>query len=845
MKNAQGSGVASFVISVNASSSAIDNTQGKLNAQRALTASSFSETKKSGLMSGGGLSVTIGKQSQSLDRQNTRTTAAASTVGSIGGNVSLTAGQTYTQTGSDVLTPAGNIDISAQTVNITEARETGSQSSEQRFKQSGLTVAVTSPMLSALQTAKSQIEAAGNTSSGRMQALALANVGMNLKQGSDAFKAGQGDAKGQVPTGKKNADGTAEMVDGNAADQVGGIGISASVGSSSSRSEQSSRADNARGSAVSAGGNISIQAKGAGEDSDLTIQGSTVKAGGQTTLKADDEVRLLAAANTTQEDSRQSSKSGSVGVTMQLGAGGAQMGVTASASRGTGRGAGTGTTYTNSQVEGQTVQIESGGDTTLKGAVVKGERVTAKVGGNLKIESLQDTNQYDEKSQQVGGSVTIGPASGASLSLAKTKINSDFTSVGEQSAIRAGDGGFAVNVAGNTTLTGGQITSTQAAIDNNQNSFQTDGTLTTTDLHNRASFEAQSVSVAVGTSGGKVAPGGVGFGSDKGSASSVTTAGISGVAGNTAARTGDAETGIGQIFDAAKVKQELDAQVKITQEFNKQAGKAIEGYVMTQRKALQEQIKNGTPEQKAQAEQAIKDVNMQERALNILVAGLTGMAGSVVTKEVLSTVAEKMRDLMIEDSKIFNGVVDKDGKPLFSNQSGQSAGVNGDGFKLGGTRADLDLLCGAGGERCSFEKNPDGSIDKIKPVTFLGQENADKSRQSYADFLKSPDGQKMLSAPFGGLQGGERTLFGETYEKGSWQDKLIETFAGPHDLIGGKLSGLYDGQGNAKQGMSSSEVSAYDKLSGLAILPAAPFAASQFFSPEAWKAIGILLKGGL
>jgi hypothetical protein len=43
-------------------------------------------------------------------------------------------------------------------------------------------------------------------------------------------------------------------------------------------------------------------------------------------------------------------------------------------------------------------------------------------------------------------------------------------------------------------------------------------------LQNRASFEAQSVSVAVGTSGGKVAPGGVGFGSDKGSASSVTSA---------------------------------------------------------------------------------------------------------------------------------------------------------------------------------------------------------------------------------------------------------------------------------------------------------------------------------
>ena len=102
----------------------------------------------------------------------------------------------------------------------------------------------------------------------------------------------------------------------------------------------------------------------------------------------------------------------------------------------------------------------------------------------------------------------------------------------------------------------------------------------------------------------------------------------------------------------------------------------------------------------------------------------------------------------------------------------------------------------------------------------------------------------MLSAPFGGLQGGERTLFGQTYDKGSWQDKLIEAFAGPHDLIGGKLSGLYDAQGNIKQGMSSNEIKAYDRWSAAALLPAAPFAASQVLSPEIWKAIGILLKAG-
>ena len=70
--------------------------------------------------------------------------------------------------------------------------------------QSGLTVAITSPVISALQTAGSQLQAAGNTSSGRMQALAGANAAFNLQQGADAIKAGQGDANGMVKDAKGN-----------------------------------------------------------------------------------------------------------------------------------------------------------------------------------------------------------------------------------------------------------------------------------------------------------------------------------------------------------------------------------------------------------------------------------------------------------------------------------------------------------------------------------------------------------------------------------------------------------------------------------------------------------------
>ncbi len=610
-------------------------------AQNTSTSSNFNQTTKSGLFGGGGLSVTLGKQTQSVDSQGQGNTAAGSTVGSTGGNVSITAAQTYTQTGSDVITPKGDIDITAKTVDIQETRETGSQSTEQKFKQSGLTLAITSPVLSALQTANNQLQAAGNTSSGRMQALAAANAGFNLKQGADAVQAGQGDANGMV----KNADG--KMVEGNAADKAGGIGISLSLGASSSQSQQQSSADSAKGSKVNAGGNVTITATGAGKDSDITVQGSNVTAGKATTLKADDQVNLLAAQNTTQESSNSKNSSGSIGVGFQLGAGGAQAGVTVSASAGKGQGAGNSTTFANSQVAGNTVNIESGGDTTIKGGVVRADQVTAKVGGNLNIESLQDKSQYNEKSQSVGGSVTFGPAAGGSVNVGKTKINSDYQSVGEQSAIRAGDGGFNVNVAGKTNLTGGQITSTQAAVDAGKNSYKAKEGTTTTDLNNSAKYSANSVSVGLGA--GAPAPGaalstsmsGVGFGSDKGSASSTTTAGISGVVGNTTARTGDKSTSIAPIFNKDQVQKDVAAQVAITSEFGKQASKAVGDYAATK---LAEAKKNNDQA----GIDAWKEGGTSRVALHAVVGGLTGgvqgAVGAGTSQAVIDQVGQVLKE---------------------------------------------------------------------------------------------------------------------------------------------------------------------------------------------------------
>ena len=156
---------------------------------------------------------------------------------------------------------------------------------------------------------------------------------------------------------------------------------------------------------------------------------------------------------------------------------------------------------------------------------------------------------------------------------------------------------------------------------------------------------------------------------------------------------------------------------------------------------------------------------------------------------------------------------------------------------------DPDLLCGPDNSRCA--KNADGSLalNQNKEIQFIGKDAAGNS-MTIEQFLATPEGQKM-SGLTGGVQGMAGTLFGIEYKAGSWQDKLVEAFAGSHDFIGGKLSGLYDDQGNIKRGMTDTERAIYDKGITIGAIPlAAPFAAAEGISPEVWKAIGILLGAG-
>jgi filamentous hemagglutinin len=402
--------------------------------------------------------------------------------------------------------------------------------------------------------------------------------------------------------------------------------------------------------------------------------------------------------------------------------------------------------------------------------------------------------------------------------------------VSEQSAIRAGDGGFQVNVQGNTDLSGGAITSTQAAVDNNANSFKS-GSLSTSDIHNQAGHSGSETRISLGTGNGPagipILPG-VGQGSDSGNASSVTQAAITGIAGNTEARTGDQETGIAPIFDQTQVKNELEASTVVTKTFEQQAGQTVAVEADKQRKLLEQQLADATAAGDKDAQLAawnqIEQVNLDERVANVIVGAMGGQAGPAIAQGALSEAASLMTQESRQNSALFPGIVDQDGKVL----SNLSAG------RLGGARIILDNICGAGNENC--KTNPDGSLATNAAGQYI------YTKGTWADYVANPAGQ-AASGFTGGIQGwSQGTIFGINYSSTGLINSIVEAFAGPHDYIGGELPGFYDSQGNAARSMSDTEKAMFSIWPSIAIPIAAPFAASTIMPAQVWNAVSVIIK---
>lgn len=791
---------------------------------------SFNRETRSGLLSGPGLSISIGKLQQQQSNEQRSVSQRGSLVGSQAGGVSIGAGNNYRQQASQIIALSGPVNIAATNVDITGGQTTYESRKTASSSQSGVAITLSNPVIDTSQSLKNLNDARQSTHSDRAKALAAAASVLDVAN-------------------------VAKEVTRDPA-HAGGLTLAATIGSSKAESITVEQASTVAPSLITANGNINIRAQD-GPQATLSIVGSRVSAGEAISLQSDGKLALEAQANTATHSMVSHGSGTGVGVAASIGKGGAGIAVSANARLSSGKASGNDVIWTNTEVTaGRQASLRSKGNTLLKGASVKAHGIDTYIGGHLRVESLQDSSHYESRQQSNGVGVTI-PLVGASspsaqLNAAGSGIHSNDLSTTETSSIEAGDGGFQVQVAGNTELKGAAIVSSDAAVDAGTNQFSS-AALAISDLTNRAGYQARSAGIGIGLGSnpqGEYMPKGsnAGLGSDSGHQASVTSSGISGIAGNKSMRSGAAPTGLNKIFDAERVAREINAQMTISQEFSGQAYKAVDDFVNRRQNSLQEKLKESKSEQEQQAIHAdLIQLRRESQIIHILIGAAIGMGSSAVTKESLSAAAESMRTLMIDESRRFPGITD--GTTTIANTGGTSAGVRNDGFKLGGTRIDIDLLCGRQYERCKVLSNDidkpildqNGKAQFILDAQGNVQFDVNKAGQSLQVFLESAQGKDMYGTT-GGIQGYKGTLFGISYEPGSWQDRLIEAFSGTHDVIGGKTFGLYDAQGNVKQGMSDAQRFAQNIWSGVAILPSSPFAAAELLPPSVWQAIATILQ---
>ncbi|HIF3107560.1 TPA: hemagglutinin repeat-containing protein [Salmonella enterica] len=525
--------------------------------------SHLKKEKKSGLMSSGGIGFTIGSSSQKSTAEGQGETQLGSTLGSQQGNLTLSAGHDTSVHGSD-LVAGGDIYLSGQNVNITAAEN--SQTTLQKFEshQSGVTVALSGAVGSALNTTVQNVQQARKTQDGRLQALGGVKAALSGIQAAQALDL-------------NNAQQAAQQA-GSGESAPAAFGVTASLGSQSSKSEQKTQSHTVSGSSLNAGHDIHIAATGDGHGhgGDITVQGSQVKAAHDIYLDAQRDIQLLSALNTQTLSGKSSSHGGSVGVGINVGQ---NTGITVSASVNAAKGHENGTTltHTNTTLDaGNHVTLNAGRDATLKGAQVSGEKITADVKRNLTLQSEQDSDHYNSKQQSAsaGASYTWGAGGpSASVSLSQDKIHSNFDSVKNQTGLFAGKEGFDVTTGQHTQLDGAVIASTA---DKSKNRLDT-GALGFSDIHNQADFTAQHQGITAGTGGStgsqlltNMATNTLSGVNKSGNESSTTHAAVSDgslIIRNTADQKQDTSTlsrdtdhaanGLSPIFDKEKVQRQL------------------------------------------------------------------------------------------------------------------------------------------------------------------------------------------------------------------------------------------------------------------------------------------------
>ena len=493
------------------------------------------DVKKSGIM-GAGMGIMIGKKQSKDNYYIDETTHKATTLGSTNGEVTVQAGGTVHLTTTNAVGKNGVV-ILGQDIILDGKDDLYKQEERHERKSSGLTVSLGGSVVEKIDSAVKKQHSASDRRNSRFKSL-------EGKQSMDRLLSAIGEAKqivdrsynGQmrainsqlervnadiVNTPETDATKLAELkakqefllkrrstleenksVVDKATDKAIDRAINVQIGIGSSKSVAESKLERHTYSSgtIDSDGTVLIHANSADSiKGNITAIGEQIK-GKNVQLAASNTINLEAGSNTQRVETNSKSSGWNVSANIGMRTGGL-VGWSASAYKGSENGIEDTTTHTGTHVVGtNNVSIESGSNTNLTGSTVSGQGVTAKVGNNLTVESLQDSRIYHETSKNKG--ISISGANFISQPTingvnVKGNIDSTYKSVTDQSGIHAGNDGVNITVGNTTTLKGAIITS-KATPEKNKMSTKS---LVMEDIHNEASYKAKKSGIAMNTSG--------------------------------------------------------------------------------------------------------------------------------------------------------------------------------------------------------------------------------------------------------------------------------------------------------------------------------------------------------
>ena len=517
----------------------------------------FKSVKTSGIFSaGGGLGFTIGTQQIKTTQDSDGLTRQGTNIAALGGTVSISAGENAHISSSNILADK-DANVSAKETVIDGKSNIYRESITQESKTTGLTVSFSHGLLDLGQSLYVPISRMGEVQDDRLKAAYAWQTGRMIH---DAFK------KNPL-TGKT-------------------FSLDISFGTSKSYSRMENTTTEYAGSRIASGGNTNISAG----ERDLTVKGSTV-IGNNVSLNAKGNVRLEAGENTNITTTENKFSSASIGASFTPSG---LSNISINANKANGNSTESATAYSPTLVSAQNdLTLTSGKDMDIIGSKAQGEKITAKVGGSLNIETLQEKETYEEDNHSTGFGVSWNvnqtkkettDANGNtkietlrsfskptfSGSWNKGNIDSHYRSARDQAGFFAGSKGFDIYVEKNTDLKGG-IMASEASPEKNK---LTTGTLTFSDLENAASYKVSDKGVSLHV-GGNVKPGDKGLLPAThmpihGSASSVTKSAVSSGAieilrrpiqdlAGLSRNTDNAQKPLEKIFDKDKILEQQEA----------------------------------------------------------------------------------------------------------------------------------------------------------------------------------------------------------------------------------------------------------------------------------------------